>query len=32
MEALTQMKCIACRKDAPTLTDAEIADFHRHDR
>jgi 4a-hydroxytetrahydrobiopterin dehydratase len=25
MEALTQMKCVACRKDAPTLTDAEVA-------
>jgi 4a-hydroxytetrahydrobiopterin dehydratase len=30
METLTQMKCVACREDAPTLTDAEIADFHRH--
>jgi 4a-hydroxytetrahydrobiopterin dehydratase len=28
METLTQMKCLACRKDAPTLTDAEIAEFH----
>jgi 4a-hydroxytetrahydrobiopterin dehydratase len=28
METLTQMKCVACRKDAPTVTDAEIADFH----
>jgi 4a-hydroxytetrahydrobiopterin dehydratase len=28
METLTQMKCVACRKDAPTMTDAEIADFH----
>src|SRR5437870_3362563 len=24
METLTQMRCVACRKDAPTLTDAEI--------
>ena len=28
METLTQMKCVACRKDAPTVTDAEIAEFH----
>jgi 4a-hydroxytetrahydrobiopterin dehydratase len=26
-EALTQMRCVACRKDAPTVTDAEIAEF-----
>ena len=26
-ETLTQMECIACRKDAPTVTDAEIAEF-----
>ncbi len=25
---LTQMKCVACRKDAPTVTAAEIAEFH----
>ena len=25
METLAQMKCVACRKDAPTVTDAEIA-------
>jgi 4a-hydroxytetrahydrobiopterin dehydratase len=24
-DRLTQMKCVACRKDAPTLTDDEIA-------
>jgi hypothetical protein len=30
METLTQMKCVACRDHAPTVTDAEIADFHRH--
>src|SRR4029453_3662017 len=29
METLTQMKCVACRKDAPTATDAELAEFHR---
>jgi 4a-hydroxytetrahydrobiopterin dehydratase len=29
METLTQMKCVACRADAPTLTDTEIAEFHR---
>ena len=29
MESLTQMKCVACRKDAPTVTDAEIAELHR---
>ncbi|MDQ3893322.1 MAG: 4a-hydroxytetrahydrobiopterin dehydratase [Actinomycetota bacterium] len=28
METLAQMKCVACRKDAPTVTDAEIAEFH----
>ena len=28
METLTQMKCVACRKDAPPVTDAEIAQFH----
>ena len=29
METLTQMKCVACRKDAPTVTDAEVAELHR---
>jgi 4a-hydroxytetrahydrobiopterin dehydratase len=29
METLAQMKCVACRKDAPTVTDAEAADLHR---
>jgi 4a-hydroxytetrahydrobiopterin dehydratase len=29
METLTQMKCVACRKDAPTVRDAEIAELHR---
>jgi len=28
MEKLTQMKCVACRRDAPTVTDAEINEFH----
>ena len=28
METLTQMKCVACRKDAPSVTDTEIAEFH----
>ena len=28
METLTQMQCVACRKDAPTVTDAEIAELH----
>ena len=23
------MTCVACRKDAPTVTDAELAEFHR---
>jgi len=27
METLTQMRCVACRRDAPTVTDAEIAEF-----
>jgi 4a-hydroxytetrahydrobiopterin dehydratase len=29
MEALTQMRCVACHKDAPTVTDAELAEFQR---
>lgn len=28
METLTQMKCTACRKGEPTVTDAEIAELH----
>jgi 4a-hydroxytetrahydrobiopterin dehydratase len=28
METLMQMKCVACRKGEPTVTDAEIAEFH----
>src|SRR5215475_953377 len=27
MEPLTEMKCVACRKDAPSATEAEIARF-----
>jgi 4a-hydroxytetrahydrobiopterin dehydratase len=26
--ALQEMKCVACRRDAPTVTPAEIAEFH----
>jgi 4a-hydroxytetrahydrobiopterin dehydratase len=29
METLTRMKCVACRKEAPTVTDAELAEFYR---
>jgi len=28
METLAQMTCVACRRGAPTVTDAEIAEFH----
>jgi 4a-hydroxytetrahydrobiopterin dehydratase len=28
METLTEMQCVACRKDAPAVTDAEFARFH----
>ena len=28
METLMQMKCVACRAGEPTVTDAEIAEFH----
>jgi 4a-hydroxytetrahydrobiopterin dehydratase len=27
MERLTEMKCVACRRDAPTVTDAEIEEL-----
>jgi 4a-hydroxytetrahydrobiopterin dehydratase len=27
MARLTQMRCVACRKDAPTVTDDEIAEL-----
>jgi 4a-hydroxytetrahydrobiopterin dehydratase len=28
MENLAQMKCVACSRDAPTVTQAEIAELH----
>jgi 4a-hydroxytetrahydrobiopterin dehydratase len=28
MEALTQQKCVACNKDAPRVTDDEVAELH----
>ena len=28
MEALSEMRCVACRSDAPTVTEAEIAELH----
>ena len=28
MESLVTMKCVACRRDAPTVTDEEIAELH----
>ena len=28
MGALTGMKCVACRRDAPKVTEAEIAEYH----
>jgi 4a-hydroxytetrahydrobiopterin dehydratase len=27
MQELARMKCVACRRDAPTLTDAEVAEL-----
>jgi 4a-hydroxytetrahydrobiopterin dehydratase len=27
MEALTEQKCVACRRDAPTVSDTEIAEL-----
>jgi 4a-hydroxytetrahydrobiopterin dehydratase len=29
VEALNQMSCVACRRDAPTVTDEESAELHR---
>jgi 4a-hydroxytetrahydrobiopterin dehydratase len=29
MESLTQMTCVACRRDAPTVTEVESAELHR---
>jgi 4a-hydroxytetrahydrobiopterin dehydratase len=28
VESLAQTRCVACRKDAPTVTDAELAELH----
>ena len=28
MEKLAQMRCVACRRDAPQVTEAEIAELH----
>ena len=28
METLIQMKCVACRKGEPTVTEAEVAEMH----
>ncbi len=28
MESLAHMHCVACRKDAPKVTDAQIAELH----
>src|SRR5215210_7327650 len=28
MESLAGMKCVACRRDAPTVTDEEVAELH----
>jgi len=28
MERLTRMRCVACRRDAPTVTDTELAELH----
>jgi 4a-hydroxytetrahydrobiopterin dehydratase len=28
VEQLTKQKCVACRRDAPTATDEEIAELH----
>jgi len=28
MDTLTEMKCVACRGGEPTVTDAEIAEYH----
>ena len=28
METLTQANCVACSRDAPTVTDTEIAELH----
>ena len=28
MDTLTQMKCVACSTDSPTVTAAEVAELH----
>ena len=28
MAALAELRCVACRRDAPTVTDTEIAELH----
>jgi 4a-hydroxytetrahydrobiopterin dehydratase len=28
VETLSEQRCVACNRDAPTVTDAEIADLH----
>ena len=28
MEPLAAMRCVACRRDAPTVTDEEVAELH----
>lgn len=28
METLAEMRCVACRRDAPTVTAAEVAELH----
>jgi len=28
VEALTAERCVACRRDAPTVTDVEVAELH----
>ena len=30
VETLSSLKCVACRRDAPTVTDQEIAELHPH--
>lgn len=32
METLAAMRCVACRRDAPAVTEAEIAELHPHVR
>jgi 4a-hydroxytetrahydrobiopterin dehydratase len=30
MEKLATLTCVACRRDAPTVTDEEVAELHPH--